>query len=177
MGKILKILWTIISYAPLVLVCGIAVLIDSLTTKQITEHVWIGIVSIVWGLTCFPICYALLAFARKRLPRTKLTVDTASPGDSSSLSSMIAYLLPIVTLSIADINIWALGAMVTLIVLMLLWTKAIFVNPLVYLFGYRYYSIQVESGMSYTLLSKQKRFNPKGVGAVIELFDEIYLEV
>lgn len=39
MGKILKILWTIISYAPLVLVCGIAVLIDSLTTKQIIIHI------------------------------------------------------------------------------------------------------------------------------------------
>ena len=67
--------------------------------------------------------------------------------------------------------------MIVIIIIMLLWTKAIFVNPIVYFLGYRYYSIQAESGMTYTLLSNQKRFNPKEVGAVIELFDEIYMEV
>lgn len=177
MNKLQKILWTIFSYAPLILVCGVAVLIDSLTIKQITEQIWIGIVTIVFGLACIPFCYGLLVLAQRKLPKAKLAVNTASPRDTSSLSSMIAYLLPLVTLSIADVNLWALCAMVVLIVIMLLWTKAIFVNPIVYLFGYRYYAIQVPSGMSYTLLSKQKRFNPKSVGVVIELFDEIYLEV
>lgn len=132
MSKIIKIFWTVISYAPLMLVCGIALFIDSLTTKQITGQVWIGCVIVGVGVACIPLCYGLLALAKKALPRTELTVEIASPGDTSSLSSMIAYLLPIVTLSIADVNLWVLCAMVALIVLMLLWTKAIFVNSLVY---------------------------------------------
>lgn len=33
MSKLIKILWTVISYAPLMLVCGIAIFIDSLTTN------------------------------------------------------------------------------------------------------------------------------------------------
>lgn len=177
MSKPIKILWTVISYAPLMLVCGIAVFIDSLTTKQVTEKVWVGCLVFGIGIICIFVCRVLLAFAKKHLPQRKLSVISASPGDTNSLSSMIAYLLPVVTLSITDVNLWVLCAMIALIILMLLWTKAIFVNPIVYFWGYRYYDIQVSSGMSYILLSRKKRFNPKEVGAVIELFDEIYMEV
>lgn len=42
MSKLVKLIWTVISYAPLMLVCGIAVFIDSLTSKQVTNQVWIG---------------------------------------------------------------------------------------------------------------------------------------
>lgn len=177
MNRFSKILWTITSYAPLMLVCGIALLIDSLTTKQITSHIWIGCIALVMGVICIPICAKIISSAKIKLPKSRLQVMSAAPGDTSSLSSVIAYLLPVVTLSIADVNIWVLGAMIVIIIIMLLWTKAIFVNPIVYFLGYRYYSIQAESGMTYTLLSNQKRFNPKEVGAVIELFDEIYMEV
>lgn len=177
MSKLVKLIWTITSYAPLMLVCGIAVFIDSLTSKQVTNQVWIGCVIFAVGFICIPLCGGLCAFAIKHLPKSKLSIQAASPGDTNSLSSMIAYLLPVVTLSMSDVNLWVLCAMVAIIILMLLWTKAVFVNPLVYLFKYRYYEIQLPSGMTYTLISKQKRFNPQGVGAVIELFDEIYLEV
>lgn len=177
MSKTIKILWTIISYAPLMLVCGIALIIDSLTTKQITEYVWIGCVILAIGVICIPLCKCLLTLAKTKLAKSKLSISSAAPGDTNSLSSMIAYLLPVVTLSIADVNLWVLLAMVVIIILMLLWSKAIFTNPLVYLFGYRYYEVQAQSGMTYTLLSKQRRFNPKAVETVIELFDEIYMEV
>ncbi|MCX4384213.1 MAG: hypothetical protein OSJ39_00265 [Clostridia bacterium] len=177
MSKFVKIIWTVTSYAPLMLVCGIALFVDSLTIKQITGDLWIGCVVFAIGVVCIPICFGLLALAKKSLPKSKLVINATSPGDTNSLSSMIAYLLPVVTLSITDINLWVLCAMIFIIILMLLWTKAIFVNPLVYLFGYRYYDIQASSGMSYTLLSRQKRFNPKAVEMVIELFDEMYLEV
>lgn len=177
MSKLIKILWTVISYAPLMLVCGIALFIDSLTAKQVTGKIWIGCLVFGIGLLCVLACCWLLAFAKKHLSKSMLSVVSASPGDTNSLSSMIAYLLPVVTLSITDVNLWVLCAMIVLIILMLLWTKAIFINPIVYFWGYRYYEVQVSSGMSYTLLSRKKRFNPKEVGAVIELFDEIYLEV
>lgn len=177
MSKLVKIFWTITSYAPLLFVCGIALFIDSLTSKQITDHVWIGCVVLGVGLLCIPFCLVIIILAKKNITQSKLKICSAAPGDNNSLSSMIAYLLPVVTLSIAEVNIWVLLAMVVIIVLMLLWTKAIFVNPLLYFFGYRYFEIQAESGMTYTLLSKQKRFNPKQEKTVIEIFDEIYLEV
>ena len=177
MSKLIKILWTVISYAPLMLVCGIALFIDSLTAKQVTGKIWIGCLVFGIGLLCVLACCWLLAFAKKHLSKSMLSVVSATPGDTNSLSSMIAYLLPVVTLSITDVNLWVLCAMIVLIILMLLWTKAIFINPIVYFWGYRYYEVQVSSGMYYTLLSRKKRFNPKEVGAVIELFDEIYLEV
>ena len=109
MSKLIKILWTVISYAPLMLVCGIAIFIDSLTTKQVTEKVWVGCLVFGFGLICIFACRALLAFAKKHLSKSKLSVVSASPGDTNSLSSMIAYLLPVVTLSITDVNLWVLS--------------------------------------------------------------------
>ena len=177
MSKLVKIFWTITSYAPLLFVCGIALFIDSLTSKQTTDQVWIGCTILGIGLLCIPICLGIVKLAQKNIAQSKLKVCSAASGDNNSLTSMIAYLFPVVTLSIADVNIWVLLAMVVIIVLMMLWTKAIFVNPLLYFFGYRYFEIQAESGMTYTLLSKQKRFNPKQEIKVIEIFDEIYMEV
>lgn len=60
MSKLIKILWTVISYAPLMLVCGIALFIDSLTTKQVTGKIWIGCLVFGIGLLCVLACCWLL---------------------------------------------------------------------------------------------------------------------
>jgi len=177
MSKWMKIIWTLISYAPLYFVAGIALLIDSLTIKQIANQIFYGIGLIIFAILCVPICFFILYKVKKKVSPTKLFVELAESGDGNALSSMIAYLFPLVTLTIADINIWIFWALVIVIILMLLWSKAIFTNPLVYFGQYRYYKVQASSGVTYTLLSKQRRFDPKKVKNVIELFDEIYLEV
>lgn len=177
MSKFMKIIWTFISYAPLYFVAGISLLLDSLTTGQITNQIYYGIGLMVLSIICVPCCFLILHYVKKKVPPTKLFVETAESGDENTLSSMIAYLFPLVTLTIAEINVWIFGALVIVIVLMLLWTKAVFTNPLVYFGHYRYYKVQANSGMTYLILSKQRRFNPKKIGDVIELFDEIYLEV
>lgn len=177
MSNIVKIIWTFISYAPLYCVLGITIIIDSQTKQQLTNMWWIGLILIIIAIFCCGICGLLLKFSKKKLGKTKIYVVGASSDDSGTMSSMIAYLLPLVTMTFAEINVWILVALIVVIVLMLLWTKAILVNPLVYIFKYRYYSVQTNSGMTYTLLSKQKRFDPKKVDQVIELFNGIYMEV
>lgn len=177
MSKLMKLIWTVISYAPLYFSAGIALLIDSLTNKQISESVYYGLGLIILSLSCIPVCFIILDKAKKAISTTELKVNTAESGDANALSSMIAYLFPLVTLTVAEINVWIFWALIVVIVLMLLWTKAIFINPLVYFGQYRYYKVQADSGVTYTLLSKQRRFNPKNVKKVIELFEEIYLEV
>lgn len=177
MSKTMKIIWAFISYAPLYGVVGIAMIIDSQTRKQITDQWWIGFVTITIAALCFLVCGVLLKFAKSKLYTTKLYVVSAESDDSSTMSSMVAYLLPLVTMTFAEINVWILGALILIIVLMLLWTKAILINPLVYIFNYRYYSVQTNSGVTYKLLSKQKRFDPAKVENVIELFNGIYMEV
>ena len=90
---------------------------------------------------------------------------------------MMAYLLPMITLSLDSVNIWLSIALIVIIIFMVIWTRAVFHNPIVYLLKYRYYTVQAQSGMSYTLITNQRRFNPLEEKTVIELFDEIYLEV
>lgn len=177
MSNFAKLLWTIVSYAPLYFVMGIMTIIDSVTVQQITTFWWIGLILLIITIISLLVFFFILKYARKNISTERMNIVSASSGDNSTMSSMIAYLLPLVTTTFGDINIWALVALIVVIMLMLLMTRAVFLNPLVYLFGYRYYNIQVQSGMSYVLLSKEKRFNPKEEKKVIELFIGIYMEV
>lgn len=177
MSKIVKLIWTLISYAPLYLVIGAVLLVDSLTDKELVSSIFWGIGFILGAILSLPICFAVIKLARKHLEPSKLRIITANSRDNDVSASLIAYMVPMITLAIGDVNLWVFITVVLIVVVFLLWSKAVFINPLVYFFHYKYYNVQAVSGMGYTLLSKRKRFDPKAEFNVIEIFSEIYMEV
>lgn len=177
MNRFAKILWTIASYSPLYIVITIMLVVDFFTAKSIISTPWwilpFGIFSVL------SICgsFFLISYARKHVATTTLNVVSASSKDTELLGSMTAYLLPLLTLVFNDVNQVALICFLMILAFMLLFTKAIYINPIICIVGYKYYSAQAESGMNYTVITKQRRFNPQKVKAVKEIFPEIYLEV
>ena len=165
------------SYSPLFIVITVLLLVDYLTSQAIISKPWwiipfgsLSVIGVVAG-------FLLLRYAKKKVAPTSINVASASSKDAELMGSMTAYLLPLLTLVFNEVNQVALICFLVIIALMLFLTKAVYINPVICFIGYRYYSVQTESGMSYTLITRQKRFNPKNVKAVKEIFPEIYLEV
>ena len=177
MSKTIKLFWTIISFAPLYLVCSIILMVDGFCREDGHILGYIGVAILIISLLCVVFCKWLLHVAYKKLAPIKIQIVEATSKDSDMLSYVLAYLSPMITLVVSEVNYWAFGGIVIVVIILMLMTKAVFINPLVFLFGYRYYTIKVNSGMSYTLLSKQRRFNPQHVEKIVEIFDEVYLEV
>ena len=165
------------SYCPLFLVITILLLVDHYTAKAINAPIaWtigFGVATLLSAIGVF----VLLHYAKKNIAPTTLKINGATSKDSELMSSMTAYLLPLLTLVFNEINQTALICFLAIIAIMLLLTKALYINPVICFHGYKYYSVQAESGMNYTLITRQKRFNPKNIKSVIEIFPEIYLEV
>ena len=161
MNRFAKLLWTIMSYCPLFIVITVLLLVDFLTSKAIISKPWWIIPFGVLSAIGFVGSFLLLFYAKKKVASTSINVSGASSKDVELMGSMTAYLL----------------CFLVIIALMIFLTKAVYINPIICFVGYRYYSVQTESGMSYTLITRQKRFNPKKVNEVKEIFPEIYLEV
>lgn len=177
MNRFAKLLWTIMSYCPLYIVITVLLLVDFLTTRAIISKPWwiipFGILSVIGVAGSF----LLLLYAKKKVASGSINVSSASSKDAELMGSMTAYLLPLLTLVFNEVNQIALICFLAIIALMLFLTKAVYINPIICFAGYRYYSVQTEGGMGYTLITRQRRFNPKRVKEVKEVFPEIYLEV
>lgn len=177
MNKFTNILWTIFSYCPLYIIIDALLWIDFFTASKLTLGLfwnWFFLDLILISILGTVI---LIYYAKHKISRTSFSVSSGSSKDLELMSSMTAYLLPLLTLVFNEVNQTALICFLAIIAIMLIITKAVFINPILCFAGYRYYSIQAESGVTYTLITKQKRFNPKKIKNMIEIFPEIYMEV
>jgi len=177
MGKLMKVVWAIISIVPILLVFAVLCLIDYLTSQLLFKSCW-------WAISFFASCglfFIVLVFvvkwAKSKLELHELKVIEAEPKDSELAAGLISYLLPLVTLSLNDINIYVFAAMMFILILLLIFTRIISFNPLMYFLGYRYYKVKINSGMVYTVLSRRKKYNYNSSKGYVEIFQEIYLEV
>lgn len=176
MNKLCKIFWLFCSYAPLYFICGIVCVIEGTTCK--TSWLWItGIGLFLLTIVSIIGCVGLIKIAKGDISPVKYKIIEASTKDSEMLANTLAYLIPMITLTLDSVNYWMLIGLVVVIIILTLMTRAVILNPILYLFKYRYYTIKADSGMCYTLITKKKRLNPSEIGNLIEIFDEIYIEV
>ena len=176
MNKLCKVFWLFFSYAPLYVICSVVCIIEGI----INNTSWMWIVGIIFGiLTLLSVfcCIKLIDYAKKKLAPVKYKITEASAKDGEMLSNTIAYLIPMITLTIDNVNYFMLAGLVVIIIILTLLTRAVILNPVLYLFGYRYYTIKADSGMGYTLITNKRRLNPEKIENLIEIFDEVYIEV
>lgn len=177
MGKLMKIIWAIISVVPILFVFTVLCFIDFLTSQLLFKSYWWSVLIFVACILLFIILIIVIKWAKKHLERHELKIIEAEPKDSELAVGLISYLLPLVTLSLNDINIYVFAAMMFVLILLLIFTRIISFNPLMYFLGYRYYKVKLNSGMVYTVLSRRKKYNYNSSKGYVEIFQEIYLEV
>lgn len=102
------------------------------------------------------LCWGVLLLAQKRLPAFEPFRATAvKPADRELLTYVIAYLLPLVNATTPNVDSWVLVFVVGLLVAIAWATHAYHFNPLIALFGFHFYEVTSDDGMTYIMLSNR----------------------
>ena len=177
MSKLMKFIWTLISMVPLIIVFGLVLLFDYFWKRTLCITWIIPVILLSCSILLIIICYAIIIFALSKLSTIKLKVEEIESKDSFVASNIITYLLPLATITVESINWVAFIGLMAILFVLLFSTKIVQLNPIMFLFRYRYYTIKASSGIKYTLISKKKRMDIESPKVMIEIFPEIYMEV
>jgi len=100
------------------------------------------------------ICWLVLSIAKSKLPTfAPFRAVSMKPADGELLTYVIAYLLPLVNVGATNIDWWVLGFVMAFLVGIAWATHAYHFNPLLAVFGYHFYEVASDDGVTYVMLS------------------------
>ena len=119
-------------------------------------------------------CYLFMKAARVKLTINNIGVKSIKSADLNMNSLLLSYFLPCIELFKKD-TIFILGWFIVLIILIVINRGTHFYNPILKLFGYRYYEVTTNNGIVYTMISKRKIVNTNEVKRYSQLTDYVIL--
>jgi chromate transport protein ChrA len=131
------------------------------------------------GCTCVllgALALWIIGKCQERLERLPISIKKAKSADKEVIGFFVAYALPLVFRgqSSPDMGAWALAACMLFFVL---WsTHSLQVNPVLGLFGYHFYEVETEDGITYLLISKRRISNALTIKQVVQLSEYGILE-
>ena len=157
--KIVRLLLSLSSFSVVILFYVIATGGNDQILRVHTENkLW---VYLGFFVTLVLIAYTACLLAHKRLPRNDtLTINNIQPAESKFLPAYIG--LFVVAFELA--NIQRPELLILLGILFVLWLfleNTAYFNPLLFIFGYRFYEVESRAGVIYTVISKKKDIKKK----------------
>ena len=122
-------------------------------------------------------CLVVLWFYSKKVKQRSIQICSLKPADQPAIGFVVAYLLP-VAFETTFIVQWQVLAVVLLILAWLVYISDTYlVNPLLRLFGYRFYEVTTEDQITYMLVSHRKIVNTDDLIDVREGSNFMFLRV
>jgi hypothetical protein len=172
LNKFAKFLLVATSIAPVMLAFGVVAYSEGKTGLAVWQ--WLVYAA---GLTV--ICLLVLRFAKARIATESVSLKAVKSADKEVLAFLVTYLLPILAKETLDYK----GSVLTMVYVLAIiaWTvyhsNAFFFNPLLALFGYHFYEVELADGMPSMVITRDViRTTSKPITAV-QLFDYTYLQV
>ncbi len=89
---------------------------------------------------------------------------------------VLVYLLPLINRSALDIDGFVLVFVAIMFFIIVLTTNSYHFNPLIGFFGYHFYEVTVEGGITFVLMTKKNLTNCKAVRSVVQVSEYMILE-
>lgn len=181
-SKPLKTIFAITAFAPILLIwwlVSIFSVIDEkgktkilnfsdITLDNITSKWYLGIGFIVTVL----ICYFMMFLIRKKLTRNFIQIKSIKSADLHMNTILLSYLLPCVELYKKE-TIYIFAWIILLFMIIFINRNTYFYNPLMKIFGFRYYEIATKNEVTYTMISKEKLINIEDCNAYSQITDYV----
>lgn len=117
------------------------------------------------------------SYALKSAQITMVTVSEVIPKDGWVLAYIISYLFPFVSFVIEDVDYLLFGILSVLFVIVAVCTHSATPNPILWVFGYHFYELKSEHGMSgYIYACKGKLCTPKDIKTAKRYFDLLLID-
>jgi hypothetical protein len=137
---------------------------------------------LAFALVCPFGCWGLLALAERRNEQEPKKVENISPLETEPLGSVVAYALPLATVtaplnSPAAISAACGLAAFTCVLLIIVWKQQLFyLNPLMAMLGYRFYRATTDNGEPILIFTKMKGA-ASGNRMIVRLSDYLWLDL
>lgn len=117
------------------------------------------------------------SYALKSAQITTVTVSEVIPKDGWVLAYIISYLFPFVSFVIEEVDYLLFGILSVLFVVVAGCTHSATPNPILWVFGYHFYELKSEHGMSgYIYACKGKLCTPKDIKTAKRYFDLLLID-
>ena len=123
------------------------------------------------------LCLLLLFLSTKKLEKIPIKISTVKTADKEVVGFIIVYLLPLINESTIKINTSVLIFIAILFFWIVFTSNSYHFNPLLGFFGYHFYEITIEGGITYILISRSDIVNCKNINYVVQLSEYMVLGV
>lgn len=158
-SRFIRFLFTLTSLAPMCLVYATLFSFDRDPFFSLTISRWkaIGCLALMFALV--GICLAVLRFYSKKVKQRSLEIRSLKPADQPAIAFVVAYLLPLAFETAFAVRIEVLIVVLVLLAWLVYVSDSYLVNPLLRLFGYRFYEVMDEDNITYKLVSRSEIVN------------------
>lgn len=167
LNKFIKIILFLSSYSPLLFIFALQNPFDNQYVQCIL--ILIGILSII-----------ILKFVLKQTQSNEghwEKITQINLRDGESMSYIATYLLPFLALDFETIeNIIAIFLLFFMLAILYMNSNLIYTNPILNIFGYHIYEVQIDQGATIILLSKKKQIMMNERIYITQLDNNIYIE-
>ena len=169
LSNILKLVFYLTSFAPV----GLAF---SFVMYQ-QQNISCALKSLALSTIFIIVGYLIFFFGKAKCISYTLKVDSLQDESKALFVYVVTYILPLVTLVFKDLNInnAMLFAFIALIMAIVYFTNMRFVNPLLFILGYKFYLISIEQGISSLLVSRAKYRSCSDIKTATRLFEGIFI--
>jgi hypothetical protein len=129
-------------------------------------------IAILLGASSFKI----IEIAKTKLEILSVSIKKAKSTDKEVIGFFVAYVLPIVFKN-SNFDVGSIAIFILLLAFVIWGTHSFQVNPLLGVFGYHFYEVDTESGITFVLVTKKKIVNVNSIGKVVQLTEYMVLEV
>lgn len=119
-------------------------------------------------------CWFILYLSKTKLTRNYIEIKSIKSSDLNMNILVFSYFLPCIEIYKKD-SIFIYGWFLALLITIFINKGTYFYNPLMKLFGFRYYEIATKKEMTFLMISKDKIINAKDIIAYSQLTDYVIL--
>lgn len=124
------------------------------------------------------VCKLVLWFFKRGLATQSFRFTSVKPADQSTLSFIVAYLLPLISMTGLHIDYPTLIFVFILIFITIYHGNAYHFNPLLALvFGYHFYEVTTEENFTYVVISRKTYTTTRDAIKAVRISDYMVMEV
>lgn len=123
------------------------------------------------------LCYGIIWLSGKKLEKLPVRIKTVKTVDKEVVGFLLVYLLPLINQTNKVISMPVLTFVAVIFFFIVQNSHAYHFNPLLGFFGYHFYEVAIEGGITYVLITKQNISDSKSITRVVQLTEYMIMDV
>lgn len=118
----------------------------------------------------------IMRLAARELETLNVEVQKAKPADKEVIGFYVAYALPLLFRDVGNLDFGVITVAVLMFVFVIWSTGSVQVNPVLGLFGYHFYEVELKGGISYLLVTRRRVNDLTSISHVNQLSEHALLD-